>query len=129
LANARAANWGLDGYARQTTPQLASMPDVINFPQVQSCGTTKGLGAVPVLAMGRHDYNEKTIRSHQSLLHVLNRAGVATLWRDNQSGCKGVCDGLPFESLDNAKDAELCGTQEAAATTGNPDQGPAGAAG
>ncbi len=110
---ARAANWGLDGYARQTTPQLAAMPDVINFPQVRSCGTSTEV-SVPCLfsPWGRHDYNEKTIRSHQSLLHVLNRAGVATLWRDNQSGCKGVCEGLPFESLDNAKDAELCGTQE-----------------
>ena len=35
---ARAANWGLNGYARQTTPQLAQR-DVINFPDVTACGT------------------------------------------------------------------------------------------
>ena len=35
---ARAANWGLNGYERQTTPELAKL-DVINFPQVSSCGT------------------------------------------------------------------------------------------
>jgi len=34
----RAANWGLNGYARQTTPQLAAR-DVINYPRVTSCGT------------------------------------------------------------------------------------------
>src|SRR3546814_9255024 len=36
----RAQNWGLDGYLRQTTPQLAAMKDVINFPDVESCGTS-----------------------------------------------------------------------------------------
>ena len=35
---ARAANWGLNGYSRQTTPELAKLP-VINFPQVTACGT------------------------------------------------------------------------------------------
>ncbi|MFM8769373.1 MAG: phosphoethanolamine transferase, partial [Rubrivivax sp.] len=36
---ARAANWGLSGYPRQTTPQLAATPGLINFAQVTSCGT------------------------------------------------------------------------------------------
>ncbi|MFX7739653.1 sulfatase-like hydrolase/transferase, partial [Acinetobacter baumannii] len=34
----RAANWGLSGYERQTTPELAAR-DVINFSDVTSCGT------------------------------------------------------------------------------------------
>lgn len=106
---ARAQNWGLDGYARQTTPELAAMPDVINFPDASACGTSTEV-SVPCLfsPYGRHDYNEKKIRSHQSLLHVLDRAGVGVLWRDNQSGCKGVCEGLPFESLSDARDPALC---------------------
>ena len=57
---------------------------------------------------GRKDYDEDKIRSHQSLLHVLDHAGIATLWRDNQSGCKGVCDGLPIERLEDANDPGLC---------------------
>lgn len=106
---ARAQNWGLGGYARQTTPQLAAMPEVINFTQARSCGTSTEV-SVPCLfsPYGRHDYDEGKIRSHQSLLHVLDRAGVRTLWRDNQSGCKGVCAGLPFESMGGASDPGLC---------------------
>jgi lipid A ethanolaminephosphotransferase len=109
---ARAQNWGLDGYARQTTPELAAMPDVINFPDASACGTSTEV-SVPCLfsPYGRHAYDEGRIRSHQSLLHVLQRAGVETLWRDNQSGCKHVCDGLPFESLADAKDPALCDSQ------------------
>jgi len=105
----RAQNWGLDGYLRQTTPQLAAMDDVVNFPDVESCGTSTQV-SVPCLfsPYGRHAYDQARIRSHQSLLHVLLRAGVQVLWRDNQSGCKRVCDGLAFESMARATDPALC---------------------
>jgi lipid A ethanolaminephosphotransferase len=41
-------------------------------------------------------------------LHVLDHAGIATLWRDNQSGCKGVCDGLDTERMDDMQVPGLC---------------------
>lgn len=105
----RARNFGLDGYSRQTTPQLAAMNEVINFNDTRSCGTSTEV-SVPCMfsPFGRHDYNESKIRSHESLLKVLDRAGIATFWRDNQSGCKGVCAGLPFESVADRKDPGLC---------------------
>lgn len=105
---ARAANWGLNGYARQTTPQLAQR-DVINFPDVTACGTNTETSLPCVFAaIGRRDYDERRIRTSESLLHVLNRAGFQVLWRDNQSGCKGVCDGLAAERTDSAKRSEWC---------------------
>ncbi len=105
---ARAANWGLNGYARQTTPQLATR-DVINFRDVTACGTNTET-SLPCMfaAVGRRDYDERRIRTSESLLHVLNRAGFQVLWRDNQSGCKGVCDGLPTQQLDKAAFPEWC---------------------
>lgn len=105
---ARAQNWGLSGYARQTTPELAQA-GVMNFPDMHSCGTSTEV-SVPCMfsPFGRRDYNEDMIRGHQSLLHVLEHAGISTLWRDNQSGCKGVCDGLQIEQLDNATTPGLC---------------------
>jgi lipid A ethanolaminephosphotransferase len=39
---------------------------------------------------------------------VLARAGAAVQWRDNQSGCKGVCDGLPAELVSAATAPGLC---------------------
>ncbi|WP_434212171.1 phosphoethanolamine transferase [[Pseudomonas] boreopolis] len=104
----RAQNWGLNGYARQTTPELAQT-GVINFPDMHSCGTSTEV-SVPCMfsPFGRHDYDEAKIRAHQSFLHVLEHAGIATLWRDNQSGCKGVCEGLQIQQLDDAKKPGLC---------------------
>jgi lipid A ethanolaminephosphotransferase len=105
---ARAANWGLSGYARQTTPELARL-DVINYTDVTSCGTATETSLPCMFApVGRRQYDEQRIRSQESLLHVLNRAGFAISWRDNQSGCKGVCKDLPAEQYDTRRTPGLC---------------------
>jgi lipid A ethanolaminephosphotransferase len=105
---ARAANWGLSGYARQTTPELARLP-VVNFPAVVSCGTNTEVSVPCMFApVGRRDYDEARIRGQQSLLHVAARAGVEVRWRDNQSGCKGTCEGLPFEQVSSLPDGPPC---------------------
>lgn len=104
----RAANWGLNGYAHDTTPELRQL-DILNFTRAQSCGTNTEV-SVPCMfsPYGRHDYDEKAIRRHQSFLHILDHAGIQTLWRDNQAGCKGVCEGLAQQIVGDSKDAESC---------------------
>lgn len=104
----RAANWGLNGYARQTTPELSKL-DVMNFKDATSCGTNTEVSVPCMFSInGRRNYDEKEIRGHESLLHIIDHAGVKTLWRDNQAGCKGVCDGLEEQRLDSSKNAALC---------------------
>lgn len=100
----RAADWGRfvgpDGLARNTTPALDAEPGLLHWPQVQACGSDTETSLPCMFApVGRRDYDEARIRRQQSLLHVLARAGVKLQWLDNQSGCKGVCDGLPSRAL------------------------------
>jgi len=38
----------------------------------------------------------------------LQHAGLKVVWRDNQSGCKGVCDGLEVQRPDPAASPGLC---------------------
>ncbi|HEY5633580.1 MAG TPA: sulfatase-like hydrolase/transferase [Burkholderiaceae bacterium] len=105
---ARAANWGLNGCARQTTPQRERL-GVVNFSDVRSCGTNTEVSLPCMFApVGRRDCSEARIRGSESLLHVLARAGVAVHWRDNQSGCKGVCDGLPNDTVSAVNAPGLC---------------------
>jgi len=95
---ARAANWGLNGYPRATTPELARLV-VINFRDVTACGTSTEVSLPCMFSLvGRRQYDETRIRHSESLLHVVARAGVKVGWLDNQSGCKGVCDGLLSQS-------------------------------
>ena len=105
---ARAQNFSLGGYGRPTNPELARR-DVIYFPNATACGTATEVSLPCMFSpFGRRAYDEERIRSHESLLHVLARAGFGVLWRDNQSGCKGVCSGLPVEQLDGAQVEGLC---------------------
>ncbi|MEQ9464987.1 MAG: phosphoethanolamine--lipid A transferase [Haliea sp.] len=104
----RAANWGLNGYSRQTTPLLAQT-DAINFQNVSSCGTSTAV-SLPCMfsAAGRADYDKRYASGHESLLDVLQRAGMSVLWLDNQSGCKGVCDGVENRKVAALDYPELC---------------------
>ncbi|MFD0668440.1 phosphoethanolamine transferase [Ramlibacter sp. MAHUQ-53] len=105
---ARAQNFGLNGYARDTTPELAAR-GVVNFPDAWACGTSTEVSLPCMFSpFGRRRYDEDRILSHESLLHVLARAGLQVQWRDNQSGCKGVCQGLPEARLDHAGVEGLC---------------------
>ncbi len=104
----RAANWGLSGYARQTTPELAG-EGVINFASVTSCGSNTEV-SLPCMfsAVGRRDYDETRINHSESLLDVAAHAGFRVVWVDNQSGCKGVCAGAEEIRPTPADSPTLC---------------------
>ncbi|MDY0747133.1 phosphoethanolamine--lipid A transferase [Paucibacter sp. R3-3] len=91
---ARAANFALDGYSRPTTPELAKLP-VLNFSKATSCGTSTA-ASLPCMfsPLGREEF-VKQKNDQETLMDVLQRAGLAVLWVDNQSGCKGICDRVP----------------------------------
>jgi len=108
---ARAANVGLAGYARDTTPRLKQLQDsgeLVYFSNVSSCGTNTQVSLPCMFSdLGRDGYG-KTEARFENLLDVLQRAGLAVLWLDNQSGCKGVCDRVPHADTRELKDPALC---------------------
>ncbi|MEJ7807398.1 MAG: phosphoethanolamine--lipid A transferase [Telluria sp.] len=111
---ARAANFSLNGYARRTNPQLEKVDGLINFSDMQSCGTATAV-SLPCLfsALGRERYTERRAHSQQGLLDVIRHAGIDVVWRDNNSGCKGVCDRVAFEDVSRpVKDDPLCNEEE-----------------
>ncbi|WP_342622986.1 phosphoethanolamine--lipid A transferase [Pseudomonas alkylphenolica] len=111
--SARAENFGLLGYVRDTTPQLSKEAGLIAFSDVHSCGTETAV-SVPCMFSGltRKDYQASKAKNQEGLLDVLQRAGLSVRWRDNQSGCKGTCDRVQFEDVSNAKDPALCTNSE-----------------
>lgn len=89
----RAENWGLNAGAPDTTPQLKQIGDVINYPQVSSCGTSTAISVHCIFSrMSREEYNDNTAKHQENLLDMLQRAGLYTSWRENDSGCKEVCN-------------------------------------
>ena len=108
---ARADHIGLNGYARDTTPRLGSEPGVASLRNVWSCGTNTA-ASVPCMFsnLGREAFENRPANT-EGLADVLQRAGYAVLWLDNQAGgCKGVCDRVPkvdYRALQAAA-PELC---------------------
>jgi lipid A ethanolaminephosphotransferase len=93
---ARAMNFSLNGYARPTNPELAKLPatSLHSLRQVSSCGTATAASLPCMFApQGRSAFDAD--KPQENLLDVLQRAGLAVLWLDNQSGCKGLCDRVP----------------------------------
>lgn len=94
---ARAANFSLGGYARNTNPELARR-NVFYFTDVTSCGTATAKSLPCMFSeLPREEFRLGEARRRDSVLDILQRAGVAVRWIENQSGCKGVCDRVPHE--------------------------------
>jgi lipid A ethanolaminephosphotransferase len=112
---ARAQNWGLNGYARDTTPSLKrwqAQGGLVNFSQVSSCGTNTHVSLPCIFSsLTRKQGGDKT-PTQENLLDVLQRAGLAVLWLDNQSGCKGVCERVPHASTQAMNLPGLCADGE-----------------
>ncbi|HKU69363.1 MAG TPA: phosphoethanolamine--lipid A transferase [Burkholderiales bacterium] len=105
---ARAENFSFNGYARSTNPELARR-NVLYFSNVSSCGTSTAVSLPCMfLDVGRGGFEDSLALRREGLLDVLKHAGVAVLWRDNNSGCKGVCDRVPNEDLSNLPLPALC---------------------
>lgn len=97
---ARAMNFSLNGYGRETNPRLAQQRALVNFTNVSSCGTATAISVPCVFSdLTRDGYSEDKARSKEGLLDVLRHAGLEVVWRDNNSGCKGVCDRVRFEDV------------------------------
>lgn len=105
----RSGNFGLNGYARPTTPELSARTDLVSARNAWSCGTSTA-ASVPCMFsnLGRTAFEARHTRS-EGLLDVLQHAGLAVLWVDNQSGCKGVCDRVAEASTSTKpNDPEWC---------------------
>jgi lipid A ethanolaminephosphotransferase len=104
---ARSENFSLNGYARNTNPMLAK-ENITSFTHVASCGTSTA-ESVPCMFshLGRTDYAKRS-SEFENLLDVLQHAGYAVLWIDNQSGCKDQCDRVANVSTSELNVPEYC---------------------
>ena len=104
----RADRFSLNGYGRETN-KLVSKEDIINFPNVSSCGTTTAV-SVPCMfsVYDRNQYSYKKGESTQNVMDILNRTGINTLWRDNNSNWEDVARGSTYENFKSSQNNKPC---------------------
>ena len=106
---ARADHFGLNGYARNTTPLLSKQSNLYSFKDAVSCGTSTAY-SVPCMFSyaNRENYDIDTAKYNENVLDTLSKQGVNVVWRDNNSSSKGVADRVTFEDYKTADTNPNC---------------------
>jgi lipid A ethanolaminephosphotransferase len=106
---ARAANFSLGGYVRDTNAAL-NKADVSYFNNVTACGTDTATSLPCMFSdLGARNFSVDKARARENVLDILHRTGVGVVWLDNNSGCKGVCDRVPSLQMPTIGQPSLCG--------------------
>ena len=106
---ARAQNFGLNGYARDTTPQLAARRDVVNFTDVTACGTSTAVSLPCMFSpLTEAEYKRDRFLAQENLLDVLRRAGFDVEWHDNNTGDQKIATRTSWQKADPALMPEAC---------------------
>lgn len=105
---ARADRFSLNGYPRETNPRLQKL-NVFSLPNFWACGTSTAV-SVPCMFLldGQAGSAASKIATDENLLDVLQRSGVAVLWRDNNSDSKGVAERVVFQDYKSPKINPVC---------------------
>ena len=109
---ARAQNFGLNGYARDTTPELHAR-GVINYSDTTACGTSTAV-SVPCMfsPFAAAEYSRQKFLGSENLLDVLARAGLNVEWWDNNTGDQVVAKRVGWAKVDATLDAAACAEGE-----------------
>jgi lipid A ethanolaminephosphotransferase len=105
---ARAQNFHLNGYPRNTTPTLEKH-SVINFRDVSSCGTATAVSLPCMFSdLVQNGFDDNAARDRQNLLDAMSVAGLDVLWLENNPDCKGICDRITTKQMDSIYSDTLC---------------------
>ncbi|MFK7761414.1 MAG: phosphoethanolamine transferase [Candidatus Midichloriaceae bacterium] len=98
---ARANNFSLNGYIKETNPNLIKH-DVINFSNFYSCGTTTAV-SVPCIfsSLDKSNFSKSKFKNNDNLLKLIKKSGFNALWIDNNSGCKSACDDVETVEMES----------------------------
>ena len=109
---ARAQDFSLGDYARETNPLLAK-EDLVYFTDVSSCGTSTAVSLPCMFSRyGHKEYSHELGVSHENVLDVIQRAGIRVEWIDNNTGDKGLAARIGYTQLTNSQDPDYCGEGE-----------------
>ena len=90
---ARAQNFSLGGYSKNTNSNLQQFNDIIYFNSVSSCGTATAI-SVPCIfsSVERKSVDVADAKYMENMIDIAYKTGYEVLWKNNNDGCKGVCD-------------------------------------
>ena len=105
---ARAANWSLGDYGRETNPEL-SRRDIVYYPNATSCGTATATSLPCMFSpLTRADFSYEGGIGTENLVDVLSHAGFQVEWWDNNTGHKDIATRIPSRVMTAEDGPEFC---------------------
>ncbi|QFY60506.1 phosphoethanolamine transferase [Rhizobium grahamii] len=105
---ARAQNFSLGGYARETNPEMKAR-GVIYFSNATSCGTATAVSLPCMYSVyPRKEYTHRKGLETDNLTDILGHAKVNVEWWDNDTGSYGVANRIPYRFLPDSADPRYC---------------------
>ena len=106
---ARAKNFSLYGYERETNPLLKKEKNLIAIPDTTSCGTATAL-SVPCMfsAKNRKNFDLNYAKYEENVLDVIKKTGWDVIWFENDDGCKQVCNRVETRNIVKIGNNEHC---------------------
>lgn len=104
---ARADRFSLNGYHRDTNPQLKNK-NVVSFANFWACGTSTAVSVPCMFLLDGESKGSSAITAQENLLDVLQRSNVNVLWLDNNSDSKSVANRTQFQDYKSPKVNPIC---------------------
>ncbi len=105
---ARAQDFSLGGYARETNPEMKAR-GVVYFANATSCGTETAVSLPCMYSVyPRQEYTHRKGLEKDNLTDILGHAKVKVEWWDNDTGSYGVANRVSYKFLPDAADPRFC---------------------
>jgi lipid A ethanolaminephosphotransferase len=105
---ARAKNFSLYGYERETNPLLAKQ-NIIVFNRAVSCGTATAISLPCIFSKDKRvNFKASDAKYSENLLDLARQSGYDVIWLENDDGCKGVCARVYTEDMVKTKNPRYC---------------------
>ena len=105
---ARAMNFSLNGYERDTNPLLSGR-DVISFKDVTASGTATAISLPAMFShLPRSRFKLNDAVYSENIIDLLANAGYEVVWLENDNGCKKVCDRVFTQDMVTENNPKYC---------------------
>ena len=105
---ARADRFSVNGYEKNTNPGLAKQ-DIISFKDAFSCGTSTAYSLPCMFSSYPKDkFDINLAKDTENLVDLIFNSKYDILWKENNDGCKGVCNRIPTVDLVTIPDERYC---------------------
>lgn len=106
---ARAQNFSLGKYERETNPLLSKEKNLVYIDDTSSCGTSTAISLPCIFsARKRSKFDVDSAKYEENILDLLQRAGWKVVWYENDDGCKGVCQRIKRYNVVEIGDKDFC---------------------